>query len=114
LNFSRKALPPVLFLIKTSAFLPNRQKANPEFQAPSAGIILASYDSARTENPEEPLLYGASLKGVKKMENTAAKQEQEKKKGFGAKFMNFLMYGGFIIILIGVVAIVVIVEMLTK
>lgn len=48
------------------------------------------------------------------METTAAKQEQEKKKGFGAKFMNFLMYGGFIIILIGVVAIVVIVEMLTK
>jgi hypothetical protein len=38
----------------------------------------------------------------------------EKKKGFGAKFMNFLMMGGFIVVLIGVVAIVVLVEMLMK
>jgi hypothetical protein len=36
------------------------------------------------------------------------------KKSFGQKFMNFLMMGGFIVILIGVVAIVVIVEMLMK
>jgi hypothetical protein len=44
-----------------------------------------------------------------------AKTEQvAKKKGFGAKFMNFLMMGGFIVVLIGVVAIVVIVEMLMK
>jgi hypothetical protein len=39
---------------------------------------------------------------------------EKKKTTFGQKFMNFLMYGGFIVILIGVVAIVVIVEMLTK
>jgi len=47
-----------------------------------------------------------------KTENIA--KNEEKKKGFGAKFMNFLMMGGFIVILIGVVAIVVIVEMLFK
>jgi len=39
---------------------------------------------------------------------------EEKKKGFGAKFMNFLMMGGFIVVLIGVVAIVVLVEMIFK
>ncbi len=39
---------------------------------------------------------------------------EKKKTSFGQKFMNFLMYGGFIVILIGVVAIVVLVEMLTK
>ncbi len=43
-----------------------------------------------------------------------AEKVEQKKKGFGAKFMNFLMMGGFIVILIGVVAIVVLVEMLTK
>ena len=37
-----------------------------------------------------------------------------KKKGFGAKFMNFLMMGGFIVVLIGIVAIVILVEYLTK
>jgi hypothetical protein len=42
------------------------------------------------------------------------KKEGASKKGFGAKFMNFLMMGGFIVVLIAVVAIVVIVEMLTK
>ena len=47
-----------------------------------------------------------------KMENTG--KVEKKKTSFGQKFMNFLMYGGFIVILIGVVAIVVIVEMLTK
>jgi len=41
-------------------------------------------------------------------------KSEVKKKGFGAKFMNFLMMGGFIVILIGVVAIVVLVEMLFK
>ena len=40
--------------------------------------------------------------------------KEEKKKGFGAKFMNFLMMGGFIVVLIAIVAIVVIVEMLMK
>lgn len=39
---------------------------------------------------------------------------EKKKISFGQKFMNFLMYGGFIVILIGVVAVVVLVEMLTK
>lgn len=39
---------------------------------------------------------------------------EKKKKTFGQKFMNFLMMGGFIVILIGIVAIVVIVEMLAK
>lgn len=39
---------------------------------------------------------------------------EKKKKTFGQKFMNFLMMGGFIVILIGVVAIVVIVELLMK
>jgi hypothetical protein len=48
-------------------------------------------------------------------ENKGAVEKTEKKKTtLGQKFMNFLMYGGFIVILIGVVAIVVIVEMLTK
>jgi hypothetical protein len=46
--------------------------------------------------------------------NESAEKGEVKKKGFGAKFMNFLMMGGFIVILIGVVAIVVIVEMLFK
>jgi hypothetical protein len=46
------------------------------------------------------------------MENV--KPEEEKKKGFGAKFLNFLMYGGFLIILILIVAIWVIVEMAMK
>ncbi len=38
----------------------------------------------------------------------------EKKKGFAAKFMNFLMMGGFIVVLIAIVAIVVLVERLMK
>jgi hypothetical protein len=45
--------------------------------------------------------------------NTEANGKKAKT-SFGQKFMNFLMYGGFIVILIGIVAIVVIVEMLTK
>jgi len=39
---------------------------------------------------------------------------EEKKKGFGAKFMTFLMMGGFLVVLIVVVAIVVLVEYLFK
>ena len=57
------------------------------------------------------------LKGEVRMgETTTEKIEKkdEKKKGFGAKFMNFLMMGGFIVVLIAIVAIVVIVEMLMK
>jgi flagellar biogenesis protein FliO len=41
-------------------------------------------------------------------------KEEEKKKGFGEKFINFLMYGGFIVILIVILAIVFIVEKLMK
>ena len=36
-----------------------------------------------------------------KMENVAKTGEETKKKGFGTKFMNFLAYGGFLVILIG-------------
>jgi hypothetical protein len=46
------------------------------------------------------------------MEN--GQQGEEKKKGFGAKFLNFLMYGGFLIVLVVIVGIMVIVSMLTK
>jgi hypothetical protein len=42
------------------------------------------------------------------------KKAKKRKKGFGAKFLNFLMMGGFIIVLIVIVAIVVLVEMLVK
>lgn len=49
-----------------------------------------------------------------KQEGAAKSPEAAAKKGFGAKFMNFLMMGGFIVVLIAIVAIVVIVEMLTK
>jgi len=38
----------------------------------------------------------------------------EKKKGFGAKCMNFLMMGGFIVVLIVIVAIVILVEKLMQ
>jgi hypothetical protein len=46
------------------------------------------------------------------MENV--KQGDEKKKGFGAKFLKFLACGGFFVILIGIVAIMVVVQMLMK
>jgi len=48
------------------------------------------------------------------MKAESIEKDEKKKKTFGQKFMNFLMMGGFIVILIGIVAIVVIVEMLTK
>jgi len=51
---------------------------------------------------------------AEKEENANPEKGEVKKKGFGAKFMNFLMMGGFIVILILIVAIVVIVEMLMK
>jgi hypothetical protein len=44
------------------------------------------------------------------MENV--KQGHEKKKGFGAKFMTFLMSGGIIVVLIAGLAIMVIVNKL--
>lgn len=48
------------------------------------------------------------------MENAKQEKGEEKKKGFWQKFMNFLMYGGFIVVLVVIVAIVVIVQMLMK
>jgi len=45
---------------------------------------------------------------------TSVEKTPEKKKGFWAKFMNFLMMGGFIVVLIVIVALVVIVEKLMK
>jgi hypothetical protein len=48
------------------------------------------------------------------MENAKQEKGEEKKKGFWQKFMNFLMYGGFIVIVIVIVAIVVIVQKLMK
>jgi len=40
--------------------------------------------------------------------------KEEKKKGFGAKFVNFLMMGGFLVILIVGVAIAIGISMLFK
>jgi len=48
------------------------------------------------------------------VKTVSTEKAEEKKKGFGAKFMNFLMMGGFIVVLIGIVAIVILVEYLTK
>jgi flagellar biosynthesis/type III secretory pathway M-ring protein FliF/YscJ len=48
------------------------------------------------------------------MENAKQEKGEEKKKGFWQKFINFLCYGGFIIVLIVFVAIVVIVQKLMK
>ncbi len=49
---------------------------------------------------------------------TAAKEvpakEEKKKKSFWTMFMNFLMMGGFLVILIGVAAIFILVSYLTK
>ena len=36
-----------------------------------------------------------------KTENAVKPDEEKKKKSFGTKFMNFLAYGGFLVILIG-------------
>jgi hypothetical protein len=48
------------------------------------------------------------------VKNETPAKVEEKKKGFGTKFMNFLMYGGFIVILIVAVVIVILVEKLLK
>jgi len=39
---------------------------------------------------------------------------EKKKVSLGQKFMNFLMYGGFIVVLVDAVAIVILVEKLMK
>jgi hypothetical protein len=48
------------------------------------------------------------------MENAKQEKGEEKKKGFGEKVINFLCYGGFVIVLVVIVAIAVIVQMLMK
>ncbi len=48
------------------------------------------------------------------MENTKQEEVEEKKKGFWQKFTNFLMYGGFIVIVFVFLAIVAIVQILMK
>ena len=50
----------------------------------------------------------------KAAQETAAPEKGKEKLSFGKKFMNFLMYGGFIILLILAVVIVILVEKLMK
>ena len=50
----------------------------------------------------------------KPAQETAAPEKGKEKVSFGKKFMNFLMYGGFIVILIAAVVIVILVEKLMK
>jgi hypothetical protein len=50
----------------------------------------------------------------KPVQETAVPEKGKEKTSFGKKFMNFLMYGGFIVLLIAAVAIVILVEKLTQ
>lgn len=50
----------------------------------------------------------------KPAQETAAPEKGKEKMSFGKKFMNFLMYGGFIILLILAVVVVILVEKLFK
>jgi hypothetical protein len=50
----------------------------------------------------------------KPVQETAAPEKGKEKTSFGKKFMNFLMYGGFIVLLIAAVAIVILVEKLMQ
>ena len=45
---------------------------------------------------------------------TDAPEKTKEKLSFGKKFMNFLMYGGFIVVLIAAVVVVILVEKLMK
>lgn len=47
-------------------------------------------------------------------QETVAPEKGKEKLSFGKKFMNFLMYGGFIVVLILAVVIVILVEKLMK
>jgi len=47
-------------------------------------------------------------------QETAAPEKPKEKVSFGKKFMNFLMYGGFIILLIVAVVVVILIEKLMK
>jgi prepilin signal peptidase PulO-like enzyme (type II secretory pathway) len=49
-----------------------------------------------------------------KMEDAAKTGEQGKKKSFGTKFMNFLAYGGFLVLLIGGFALYILIAWLFK
>jgi len=50
----------------------------------------------------------------KPAQETAAPEKGKEKMSFGKRFMNFLMYGGFIVLLILAVVIVILVEKLMK
>jgi hypothetical protein len=50
----------------------------------------------------------------KPAQETAVPEKGKEKLSFGKKFMNFLMYGGFIVVLILAVVIVILVEKLMK
>jgi len=50
----------------------------------------------------------------KSVQETAAPEKGKEKVSLGKKFMNFLMYGGFIVLLILAVVIVILVEKLMK
>jgi hypothetical protein len=43
-----------------------------------------------------------------------AVEQKEKKRGFWSKFYNFLAYGGFLLVLVFIVGIVIVVSILTK
>jgi hypothetical protein len=53
-------------------------------------------------------------KGRPKMEDAIQEKEEAKKTGFGTKFLNFLAYGGFIVIIAAIGALVIIVDKLMK
>jgi hypothetical protein len=50
----------------------------------------------------------------KPAQETAAPEKGKEKMSFGKRFMNFLMYGGFIVILILAVVVVILVEKIFK
>jgi uncharacterized RDD family membrane protein YckC len=50
----------------------------------------------------------------KTTQETVVQENGKKKTSFGQKFMNFLMYGGFIVLLIAAVVIVILVEKFLK
>ena len=50
----------------------------------------------------------------KAAQGTPAPEKGKEKSSFGKKFLNFLMYGGFIVLLIVAVVIVILVEKLMK
>jgi hypothetical protein len=50
----------------------------------------------------------------KPAQETAAPEKGKEKMSFGKRFMNFLMYGGFIVVLILAVVVVILVEKLFK